>query len=126
MILLNFSHPLTPEQLAQIEALTRQAVAETRGRLAQFDSAEPFSPQVRALLDEVGLSPEQWQTEPLLLNLPGFAAGAAMLLAEFHGRSGHFPAILRIRPVKDALLTRYEVAEIINLQALREDARTLR
>jgi hypothetical protein len=46
MILLNFSHPITPEQQAQIEALTGQAVAEIRSLDAQFDQARPFAEQM--------------------------------------------------------------------------------
>ncbi len=48
------------------------------------------------------------------------------LLAELHGRMGYFPAIVRIRPVVDSLPPRYEVAEIINLQNVRETARRFR
>lgn len=59
----------------------------------------------------------------VLINPPGYAPAAAVLLAELHGRSGHFPAIVRIRPVPDSNPTRYEVAEVINLQAIRERSR---
>jgi hypothetical protein len=46
-----------------------------------------------------------------------------MTLAELHGRMGYFPPILRLRPVEGAIPPRFEVAEIINLQALRDAAR---
>jgi len=49
-----------------------------------------------------------------------------VLLAELHGRMGYFPPIVRLRPVPNALPPRFEVAEIINLQAVREAARTRR
>ena len=123
MILLNFSHPLTDEQLAQVEALTGQKVTEVRGEMVQFDHGAPFGKQVRGLADRVGLSPQEWQTTPLLVNLPGYSPGAAALLAELHGRIGHFPAVLRLSPVEGSLPTRYEVAEIINLQYIRDQAR---
>ena len=123
MILLNFSHPLTDDQLAQVEAVTGQKVAEVRGEMPQFDHQVPFMKQVRALADRVGLSPEEWQTTPLLINLPGYAPAAAALLAELHGRIGHFPALLRLSPVEEGVLTHYEVAEVINLQHIRDQAR---
>lgn len=126
MILLNFSHPLTDEQLAQVEALTGQKVAEVRGEMPQFDHGAPFAEQVRALADRVGLSPEEWQTMPLLVNPPGYAPATAVLLAELHGRMGHFPAVLRLRPVEGSVPTRYEVAEVVNLQVVRDEARTRR
>ncbi len=126
MILLNFSHPLTDEQLAQVEALTGQKVTEVRGEMPQFDHEQPFAEQVRALVDRVGPSPEEWQTMPLLVNPPGYAPAAAALLAELHGRIGHFPTVLRLRPVEGSVPTRYEVAEVINLQTVRDNARIRR
>ncbi|MFN3763696.1 MAG: CRISPR-associated protein Csx15, partial [Anaerolineae bacterium] len=48
------------------------------------------------------------------------------LLAELHGRCGYFPAMLRVRPVPGSTPPRYEVAEIVNLQMLREEARKRR
>jgi len=126
MILLNFSHPLTGEQVKEIEAITAQPVAEVRGEMAQFDHPAPFAEQVRTLADRVGLSPEDWQITPLLVNPPGYAPATAALLAELHGRMGHFPAVLRLHPVEGSTPTRYEVAEVINLQQIREDARLRR
>jgi hypothetical protein len=46
-----------------------------------------------------------------------------VLLAELHGRCGYFPAAVRLRPVPDSVPPRFEVAEIVNLQAVREKAR---
>ncbi len=126
MILLNFSHPLTAEQLAQVETLAGQSVDRMLGELAQFDHAAGFAEQVRGLVERAGLAADEWQTAPLLVNLPGYAPGAACLLAEIHGRAGYFPAILRLRPVAGSVVTVYEVAELINLQAMRETARYAR
>jgi len=126
MILLNFTHPLTAEQLAQVAALTGQPVTEVRGEMPQFNHQEPFAEQVQALADRVGLSPKEWQTTPLLVNPPGYAPATAALLAEIHGRRGHFPALLRLRPVEGSTPTRYEVAEVLNLQHIRDDARLRR
>ncbi len=109
-----------------MEALTGQKVTEVRGEMPQFNHQESFAEQVRALVDGVGLSPQEWQTTPLLVNPPGFAPATAALLAEIHGRRGHFPALLRLRPVEGSTPTRYEVAEVINLQQIRDDARLRR
>ncbi len=126
MILLNFSHPLTSAQLEQIEALTGQVVERVFGLMPQLDHEMPFDSQVRELVDGVGLSSQEWQTAPILVNPPGYAPAAVVLLAEMHGRMGHFPAILRLRPVPDSNPTQYEVAEVINLQAVRDQARERR
>jgi hypothetical protein len=126
MILLNYSHPLTADHLAQFETLTGQAVTEVRDIPAQLDLDTPFAEHARALADAVDLTPVQWQTEPLLVALPALNFAAAVLLAEIHGRCGYFPPVVRLKPVTGALPPRYEVAEIINLQAIREAARARR
>ncbi len=126
MLILNFSHPLTDAQLAQIAALADEPITQTRDIPTQLDPAHPFTEQVIALVESVGLSPEEWQTLPLLVNPPGHAPLAVTLLAELHGRMGYFPAVLRLRPVAGSIPLRFEVAEIINLQAVRDAARARR
>jgi len=126
MLLLNFAHPLTQEQIAQIEALTGQQVVRVVDVPSQIDPHQALAPQVVAMADAAGLAPAQWQTEPLLVNLPSLNFSAACLLAELHGRMGYFPPALRLRPVKDAVPPRFEVAEVMNLQAVREGARSRR
>lgn len=123
MILLNFSHPVTPAQQAQIEALTEQRIDRTIDAMPQFDEQQPFTPQLQALLTQIELTPAQWQSEPLLVVLPSLNFIAAALLAELHGRMGYFPPVVRTRPVANAVPRRYEIAEILDLQGVREAAR---
>ena len=75
--------------------------------------------------DAVDQSTYDWHKRDILINPPGYAPAAFVLLAELHGRIGHFPVLVRLRP-KPGQLTTYEVAELINLQAIREDARRRR
>jgi len=126
MTLLNFSHPLTPTQLKQIEALTGQVVEQVFDLMPQLDHEVPFDAQIEELVDDIGLSSQEWQTKPLLVNPPGYAPAAVILLAEMHGRMGHFPAILRLRPIANSNPPTFEVAEVINLQAVRDRARERR
>ncbi len=126
MILLNFSHPITPAQQAQIETLIRQPVDRVLAALPQFDEQQPFGPQVAALIGQIHLTPAQWQGEPILIVLPSLNFIAAALLAELHGRMGYFPPVVRTRPVAGALPRQFEVAEIVDLQGMRELARTQR
>jgi hypothetical protein len=123
MIVLNFSHPLTPAHREQIAALTGQPVDDVIEIKTHFDNGQPFEPQLAALLEEVPLTAEQWQTESLLVNPPSFNYVAVLLLADLHGRMGYFPACIRLRPVADAVPPRFEVAEILNLQGVRNGAR---
>jgi hypothetical protein len=126
MILLNFSHPLTAEHLAQLEALASGPMARVIDVPVQFDLDQPFTDQVTALLGDLSLSPADWQTLPFLINPPALSAIAVVLLAELHGRMGYFPTVVRLRPVTGCTPPRFEVAELVNLQAVREAARTYR
>ena len=126
MILLNFSHPLTEEQQRQIEVLVGQAVDRPIDAPSQFDHQRPFAEQVETLVDGVGLTSREWQTKPILVVPPALSFLAAALLAELHGRMGYFPPIVRVRPVEGSLANQYEVAEVIDLQRLRDEARQRR
>ena len=126
MILLNFSHPLPPDQLARVAEQTGQPVDSARMLPTQFDPQRPFVPQVEELVAQIDLTPEEWQTAPIVVNLPSLNYIAATVLAELHGRMGYFPPILRLRPVEGAIPPRYEVAEIVNLQNVRDTARKKR
>ncbi|MBC7224948.1 MAG: hypothetical protein H5T59_11870 [Anaerolineae bacterium] len=128
MLLLNFSHPLTEEHVARVASLAGVApdALEVRAIPTHFDPNDPFAPQVVALADACGLTPEEWQSTPFLLVPPALNFIAVALLAELHGRCGYFPPVVRLRPVPDSLPPRFEVAEILNLQAIREAARARR
>ena len=126
MIILNFSHPLTGAHLERIEALTGEKVERVIEVKTQFDPEEPFASQVQALLDSVGFSPDKWQTAPLLVNPPSLHVIAVTVLAELHGRMGYFPAVVRLKPVPNSTPARFEVAEVINLQVVRDRARMRR
>ncbi len=126
MLLLNFSHPLTDAQRSQIETLAGQPITDLRTLPLQFDEQQPFAPQVRTLVAAIDLSPAAWQTTPMLVLLPSLNFITAALLAELHGRMGYFPPMVRTRPVAESVPRRFEVAEILDLQAIREDARTQR
>jgi hypothetical protein len=123
--ILNFGHPLTDTHLEQCAALLGQR-PEVRDISSQADRQRPLADVACAMADAVGLSSVEWQTLPLVVNPPGLAPLALALAAELHGRCGYFLPILHMRPVADALPPRYEVAEIVNIQALRETARTRR
>ena len=126
MILINFAHPLTDENMQQIEKLIGQKVDSVTAIPAQFDPSIDFVPQVSKLIQSMNISARNWQTEPILVNLPSLNTIASLLLAELHGRMGYFPAILRLRSVEGAVPPKFEVAEIINLQQVRDSARLKR
>lgn len=126
MKLLNFSHPLIAAHLAVVEQQTGQAIDRVLDLKSQFDSDRSFVEQAQALVDGIGLSPQEWQTSPLLINPPSLSVIACVVLAELHGRMGYFPPVLRLRPVQGIVPSQFEVAEIVNLQTVRNVARTRR
>ncbi len=131
MLLLNFAHPLTDEHIQTIEALTGQKLERVIVVDSQIDTQKPLAPQIVAMADTAGLTPEEWQTAPLLVNPPALNFSAVALIAELHGRMGYFPPVLRLRPVvgpdgQRVVPPRFEVAEILNLQSVRDEARKRR
>jgi len=51
---------------------------------------------------------------------------ALTLIAAIHDIMGYFPPIVRIKPVEGSVPPRFEVAEVINLQEVRERFRERR
>lgn len=126
MLILNYAHPFTEDQINQIERLMDEKIGEVKQIKVYLDQARPLTPQVVALADEAGLSAEEWSGRPLLINPPSLNFVAVALLAELHGRMGYFPTCLRMRPVEGSTPPRFEVAEILNLQDVRNAARERR
>lgn len=122
VLLLNYTHPLAEAQLAILAGLLGET-PEVRNLPAHADRLRPIAEVAGELADAAGLSSEAWQTTPVVLNPPALAPLALALIAELHGRCGGFPAILNVRPVAGSVPTRYEVAEVVNLQTVREAAR---
>jgi len=58
----------------------------------------------------------------MLIVLPCHSVIAAALLTVLHGCLVHFPAIVRLARVPGPIV-RFAVAEIVNLQELREESR---
>lgn len=127
MKLLNFSHAVSPEQLAQLREQVGLEVAPEAivGVKTDLDLGQPLAAQVVMLVDSVSWQRADWETTPFLVILPSHPDIAVLVAAEIEGRSGHLPDVLRRRPVKDEKtgLTRFEVVEIINPYALRNEAR---
>ncbi|MGC8947602.1 MAG: CRISPR-associated protein Csx15 [Anaerolineae bacterium] len=126
MIVLNFSHPLTSEQIQQIGALVGQPVQLVVDIPTHLDHNQPFGPQIVELANQANLSPTEWQTTPLLVVPPALNFAAVLLLAELSGRMGYFPPCVRLRPATGGLPPRYEVAEVMDLQGQRDTARKTR
>lgn len=118
MRVLNFSHPLTDAQRAQLADLdyTIDAVIDVP---VAIDFDRPLPEQIAALADATGLTPADWQAGRYIVNPPGMSLAAAPLMAEIHGRSGHFPALLALKRGAGG----FEAWAVIDVQGIREAAR---
>jgi hypothetical protein len=124
MIVVNFGHPLTELQRRRIGELAGrplQRVIDVTVHLAGGD----VESQAAEIVDRAGLRAEEWESGGVVVNLPSLTLAAAGILAEVHGRSGHFPSVLRLRLTEGAV-AEYDVAGIVNLQQLRDAARRRR
>ena len=124
--IINFTHPLTEEQLVAIEKMIGKKVSKVIQITSQIDVNRLLVEQVEAMIEEVGLTAEEWQSLPLLINLPSLNYSTTVMLALLHGRMRYFPATICLRPVTGAIPLRFEVAEIVNLQEVRERGRVQR
>lgn len=124
MTVINFSHPITGEQLAQLEALFDSSIV-VKDVPVQVDLTKSIAEQAETIIEQVGWSANDWQTEKFIVNLPGLSTAAAALLAAIHGRCGYFPPVIVMRREEGAV-PRFVISEVVNLQALRDSSRERR
>lgn len=122
ILVLNFAHSLTQEQQAQIEELSNSPIESIIDISTLINEDEPLELQIATLIDAADQSSPGWPNRDILINPPGYAPAALLLLAVIHGRIGHFPTLIRMRP-KHASVTTYEVIELLNLQTTRDAVR---
>lgn len=126
MLLLNFGHRLREDVLKDIRRFIGKPLDSLLEFPVQFDHEEAFEKQVIALVDQVGISSKDWQTREILVNPPTHPLVALGVMAELHGRMGYFPAVVRLKPLTGSIPPNFVFAEIMNLQAMRDNARKLR
>lgn len=128
MQILNFAHPFTPtmlEQTAKLLSIPTEQITEHRVTV-QIDRSQPITLEMSRIVDSLGFSSETWQTQAFVVNLPGLAIAAGVLIAEIHGRTGFFPSVLTITPVPESVTPVFRVTEVIALQTVRDLARERR
>ena len=123
MILLNFSHPLSAEQLLIAESLVSSKFTSIIDIKTHLDHQTSFPSQVKKLVGDITLTSQQWQNSKILLVPPSLSIISCILLSELHGRMGYFPAVLRVKPVPGSTPPVFEPAEVLNLQAIRDASR---
>jgi hypothetical protein len=121
MLILNFAHPFTEQQHTRIEELAGTSIKNIITIPMLINEKEPLRPQITSIIDALDHYLDAWPKQHILVNPPGYAPAAFLLLAELHGRIGHFPTLIRMRP-NHGPVTSYEVIELINLQTIRDAA----
>ena len=123
-LILNFARPFTHTQLLQLQGLlgALPEVVDLPGTPVQFIDDRPLTEQVVDLLDNAGLTMEERTSLHFIINPPGRASAASAVLAEMHGRCGHFPHVSRMTPSPEDRSV-YSVVEIVMLQNIRDTAR---
>ena len=126
MVLLNFSHPITNAQRAEIADELNIDEYEEMNVVdipCHLDLNQPLAPQIVALADAAKLSSGDWWGLCILINLPALSIAAVMLMAEVHGRCGRSLPVIRFKPLADITPSVYVLAEIVYPDEQRQKAR---
>lgn len=113
MQIINFSHPLTDEQLDQIAKaahVSREEIKDPQTVKVQLDQQEPIVPQVAAIVAQV--SPAEYESKIYVI-LPGLSLPAVMIASALKER-GKVVAI-RLKPKSGVVATGYDFAEFVEL-----------
>ena len=125
---LNFSgHPVLPGQQKAIQQRMGWPNIEVIDvPMGTVKEDENFLKTAIRKVDDIDLLPDEWQTFSLVAIPSGYSPLWSALLAEIHGRLGHFPDVVRLRPAPQGEKEKFEVAEILDLRDVRHQARTKR
>lgn len=126
MFVLNFSHPLTPEQKNELTGLVEYpegspastTVQEVEREIiipSQMDNGQPFIPQLYRRFSEIPLTDHEWKNADFAIVPPAYAPACFIVAAMLYDKIGDFPKVIRIRPVAGAIPPRFEVAEVMRV-----------
>jgi hypothetical protein len=120
MILINFGASFKPLQISQAEAFLHEPITRIINLPFNVDSDQEVLRQFKNNMGRLKLSKADLLAEPVVVNLPQQNYLSVMALAELHARMGYFPPIIRTRMKSSGILPYYEVAEVIDLQAIED------
>ena len=121
MILINFGAPFRPLQISQAEALLHEPITRVVDLTVNVDPDQEMLAQFKKIMGKLKLINADLRAEPVVVNLPQQNYLSVMILAELHARMGYFPTFIRTRMTSSGMLPYYEVAEVIDLQAIEDD-----
>jgi hypothetical protein len=115
---LNFSHPITEKQELAIAQEVRDTVDIIDVKV-QIDFNRSLQEQAYEILEPFVYT---LVNERFIVRPPAFDAASLSIMAVIHGVSGHFPRIVTMKRENGE----FGVWDIVDLQTLREEARTAR
>ncbi len=125
MLIINFSHPITPQQLEQIS--DRLNVRKDKITVfevpSQVDLDQPILPQVRQMMRRVEsrfYGEEVWTREDVLIVPPALNRSAIALAGELALRYSQLGSFLFFKPVPGSTPPRYEFAELLSWEQEQE------
>jgi hypothetical protein len=127
-LVLNFSaHPIMPDQRQAIQNKMNWPTLEVIDvGLGNVPEDKDFVAETLNYVEKIDLLSGEWQIYPLVVVSAGYAPAWSVLLAELHGRLGYFPDLVRLRPTTAQAEEKFEVAEIVSLREIRNQARAKR
>ena len=124
-LILNFSgHPVLAGHIATINTI-REWPSSTviNVPVGTIKEDRKFVSNVLQVIENIDLSPEEWQTKNIVVIAAGYSTIWSVLLAGMHGRLGYFPDVALFRPTSGVAKEKFEVAEIMNLREVRHTSR---
>jgi hypothetical protein len=118
MVILNFSHPLTLEQIEQLKEKLHVSTFTVETVPVQIDQTQPLTPQIEQLMHF--LTTLHVSADKVILHLPGFAPAAACVIAQFYHMTERWPRFIRLTPVHAVGQTRYDIFEIVDLEEVAQ------
>jgi hypothetical protein len=115
---LNFSHPITEKQELEIAQEVRDKV-DIIDIKVQIDFNRSLQEQAYEIVEPFVYT---LVNERFIVRPPAFDAATLSIMAVIHGIAGHFPRIVTFKREEGG----FAVWGIVDLQTLREEARTAR
>jgi len=127
-LILNFSgHPVLAGHQQEIQRLMKWPTSEVIDvALGNVPEDNKFVSAIEKAVNTVDLTSEEWQKIPMVVIPAGYTPVWSVVQAVLHGRLGHFPEIVRLRPAPAHSSEKFEVAEIMNLHEVRHHSREKR
>lgn len=121
MILINMGHPIGESQLTEVKEFFGEEIVEMNVD-SYLDINQPFTNQIAERIAEVI---RNLPDERIAFILPSLSQAAVLVVLEFFGQRSYMPEIVRWKKVSNNP-PRYGLAEVIQLETYRHEARKRR